>query len=143
MVRYVLASPNRKLRKFIGLAIIFLCMAAVAFIVVKLCVPAKKPETRLVNTMCLDCKFIEARTISNINTARCSKCNSDVGYAWKCYKCGKVFSREVSKDNGDVLLLEKIHPPECPICKSDNVKYINPETAPGVVLTTKSSTKKH
>ncbi|MHB9140218.1 MAG: hypothetical protein ACYC4Q_12510 [Victivallaceae bacterium] len=164
MVRYVLASPDSNIlatafsalidwirqftvfkgfsRKFIGFAIIVFCIAAAAAIVSKLYVPAKKPETRLVNAMCLDCKLIEARTISNINAAHCSKCKSEVGYAWKCFKCGKVFSREVSKSNGDVLLLEKIRPPECPICNSDNVKYIPPEPASGTAVESKPSASK-
>ena len=164
MVRYVLASPDSNIlatafsalinwirqftvfkgfsRKFIGFAIIVFCIAAAAAIATKLYAPAKKPETRLVNTMCLDCKFIEPRTISNINATHCSKCKSETGYAWKCFKCGKVFSREVSKANGDVLLLEKIRTPECPICNSDNVKYIPPEQASGTTAESKSTPSK-
>ena len=151
MVRYVLASPDRNFvssafsalidwirvfsifkhlpRKLIGTFIILFCMTAATAVVIKLYSLEKKPETRLVNTMCLDCKLIEARELSNINAAHCAKCKSELGYVWKCYKCGKVFSREVSKAGDNVLQLEKIIPPDCPICASSNVKYLSPETA--------------
>ncbi len=149
MVRYVLASPDRGIvvafsaligwirrfpglkhfpRKLIGTFIILGCIAAAAAVAVR--IYQSMPETRLVNSMCLDCHFIEARTLSNINKARCSKCNGELGYAWKCYKCGKVFSKAVGLDDENVLHLDNIRPPACPICNSEEVKYLNPETPP-------------
>ncbi len=148
MVRYVLASPDRNMltsafsalidwirlfpgfkpfpRKFIGTLIILFCIAAAAAVAARLLVKENKAETRLVNTMCLDCKFIETRTLSNINAVHCSKCRGQLGYPWKCYKCGKVFVREIGKPNENVLQLEKLHPPDCPICNSSDVKYLQP-----------------
>ena len=152
MVKYVLASPDRNfvsaafsalidwIRQFsifkslprglIGTAIILFCVTAAAAVAIRYVQQEKKQETRLINTMCLDCKFIEARKLSSISTGHCSKCNGTLGYAWKCFKCGKVFSREVSKADENVLLLENIRPPDCPICASSNVKYIPPEAPP-------------
>ena len=152
MVRYVLASSNRSIvssifsamidwirlfglfklfpRKLIGTFIVLGMLAAVAAVAVKMHVFERRQETRLVNTMCLDCKFIEARELSNINTSRCSRCKGELGYPWKCYKCGKVFARAVSKDNESVMQLERILPPDCPVCNSSDVKYLPPEIPP-------------
>jgi len=151
MVRYVLASSNRNFvsaifsalidwirlvgifklfpRKLIGTFIVLGMLAAVVIAAVKV-YEGRKAETRLVNTMCLDCKFIEARELSNINAVRCSKCKGELGYPWKCYKCGKVFARAVSKDNENVMQLEKILSPDCPVCNSSDVKYLPPEKLP-------------
>ena len=151
MVRYVLASSDRNFvsaifsalidwirlfilfkffpRKLIGTFIVLGLLTGAVTVAVKMHVLERKPETRLVNTMCLDCKFIEAMELSNINAVRCSKCKGEIGYPWKCHKCGKVFAREVSKDNENVLHLDKIRPPDCPVCNSSNVKYLPPETS--------------
>ncbi len=151
MVRYVLASPEHNIvtavfsalidwirlfglfklfpRKLIGTFIVLGMLAAVVIAAVKV-YEGRKAETRLVNTMCLDCKFIEAMELSSINAVRCSKCKGELGYPWKCYKCGKVFARAVSKDNENVLHLGRILPPDCPVCNSSDVKYLSPETPP-------------
>ncbi len=155
MIRYVLASPNHNIlsaafgalidwirllhifkhvpRQLIGTFIILCCVvvAALAGIALRRHIQSPHPESRLVSAMCLDCKFVEPRVLSNINAVHCSKCKGDLGYAWKCYKCGKDFSRPVSQADENVLQPGKIPPPDCPICASNNVKYIQPEVAHG------------
>ncbi|MHB9138474.1 MAG: hypothetical protein ACYC4Q_03630, partial [Victivallaceae bacterium] len=90
----------------------------------------KKTASQLkVNIMCIGCKFCEARPVKNIFSERCSKCKGQVGFAWKCVDCGGIFTRIEKQDEDNPVeyeKLDKLKPPICPFCSSNNVKYNAP-----------------
>jgi len=90
----------------------------------------RKTESLLkVNVMCTACKFCEAKPVKNIFNEKCSKCKGQVGFAWKCTNCNGIFTRIEKQDEDnpiDYEKLDKLKPPICPFCSSNDVKYNAP-----------------
>ncbi len=90
----------------------------------------RKIESLLkINIMCTGCKFCEARSFKSIFDVKCSKCKGQVGFAWKCAGCGKVFTRIEKLDEENPIeydKIDKLKPRACPFCNSAKVKYDAP-----------------
>lgn len=160
MVKYVLEIPQRNIffaafslfidwlmqfrllqkmpRKIVIFLLFFTIMLMGVIIHSGVKIYHKRAESLLkVNIMCTGCKFCEARSFKSIFDVKCSKCKGQVGFAWKCVRCGKIFTRIEKLDEDNPIeydKIDKLKPRSCPSCNSNNVKYDAPPKGDVVLL---------
>lgn len=121
--------------------IILLALTGSLYLARNLLPKKDRPPQFQIHTMCPKCSKREIMNLLDIEEGVCSnepcaKCQTKVGYAWKCWKCLRYFP----KTNTDRLIIQDpklsrqekmllLKPPKCPYCRSPKVNYVSAEDA--------------